>query len=612
MKETFPINRIEDSSSKPSQPESEVDPSKVEEFFDREGEILGAYGLKGDITLLRGSSGWMFDFQNRKLVYDPSFFAERGYNMQETLFATTHELMAHYGELLRDPELVLKEARRYSRTEHLHLLHNIFEDVLGNRRIVGEMPFLEETRTKLYREKLFPKTDYRDDSSHVQFAYGFIREMMVPGESVELGEEARAALEKLRAFGEDKIDILDLVTTPTIEPRDRFRIMRNIVEPIYLDLYKKDIEREKNKKPGKAPKGSKSKGEAQSAEARAQKRFNKEYQTYKDSHPEPLKPEDERKIKETLETLAKSRGGAPSMDRAIIEQWAREHGVSAEDVLGYRKEYMEIAPLVAELREVFKQIVSRRLKERWKISPQLETEGEVLDEEALAESYVESKAGGQPRAFREIKRSQKESVGYGSLDITLINDLSSSMNDGGKLPMDRKSKLLFLESLADFQREIREAEYESGVSLGLEVRTETRAFGGFGDEELKPLTPELSERERIAIWKKLSQGVGGTPDYLSLEAVQKSITPEYAKELKEKRRRKVVVVLSDGESQDAARVQRSLYALRASGVIVSAFGMTSSARAVKETYRPDAEVIEDIRKLPEAMQSIILKYTQDL
>lgn len=643
MKETFPINRIEDSHPPVKKPEVEGDLSKIEDFFDREGEILGAYGLKGDVTLERGSNGWMFDFQNRKLVYDPSFFAERGYNMQETLFATTHELMAHYGELLRNPEMVLKEARRYSRTEHLHLLYNIFEDVLGNRRIVGEMPFLEETRTKLYREKLFPKTDYRDDSSHVQFAYGFIREMMVPGESVELGEEARAALEKLRAFGEDKIDILDLVTTPTIEPRDRFRIMRNIVEPIYSELYKKDVEREKDKKPsegdegnsegkasqekggkgkrkketpqqpGKAPEGPKEdKKKAQSAGARAQERFNKEYQTYKDSHPEPLKPEDEKKIKETLETLAKSRGGMPSMDRAIIEQWAREHGVNAEDVLDYRKEYEEIAPLVAELREVFKQIVSRRLKERWKISPQLETEGELLDEEALAESYVESKAGGQPRAFRETKRSQKESIGYGSLDITLINDLSSSMNEGGKLPMDRKSKLLFLESLADFQKEIREAEYESGISLGLEVRAETRAFGGFGDAELKPLSSELSEQQRIAIWKRLSQCVGGTPDYLSLEAVQKSITPEYAKELKEKRRRKVVVVLSDGESQDAARVQRSLYALRASEVIVSAFGMTSSARVVKETYKPDAEVIEDIRKLPEAMQNIILKYTQDL
>ena len=123
---------------------------------------MGAYGLKGDVTLERGSNGWAFDFQNRKLIYDPSFFAERGYNMQETLFATTHELMAHCGELIRDPELILKEAKRYSRKEQLHLLYNIFEDVLGNRRIVGELPFLEETRTKLYEEKLFPQTDYRE------------------------------------------------------------------------------------------------------------------------------------------------------------------------------------------------------------------------------------------------------------------------------------------------------------------------------------------------------------------------------------------------------------------------------------------------------------------
>ena len=55
-------------------------------------------------------------------------------------------------------------------------------------------------------------------------------------------------------FGEDKIDILDLVTTPSIEPKDRFQIMRNIVEPIYLDLYQKDLEEEK-KKGGKKDSG---------------------------------------------------------------------------------------------------------------------------------------------------------------------------------------------------------------------------------------------------------------------------------------------------------------------------------------------------------------------
>lgn len=648
MHESFPINKIEESSVKPPKSEGEVDPSKVEEFFDKESEILGAYGLKGDVTLERGSNGWAFDFQNRKLIYDPSFFAERGYNLQETLFATTHELMAHCGELLRDPELVLKEVKRYSRKEHLHLLHNIFEDVLGNRRIVAELPFLEETRTKLYEEKLFPQTDYQQNAPHVQFAYGFIREMMVSGKPVLLGPEARQALEKLRAFGEDQIDILDLVTTPAIEPKDRFQIMRNIVEPIYLELYQKDLEEEKKKggkkgsekggqadkkqgagkdkkkwwqrdkgkgkeesKPGEEP-GKPMEGGGSEAEEEAKKKFQKEYQPYKDSHPEPLKPEDEEKLKKTLESLAAKRGGMPSLDRAIIEQWAKEHGVSAEDVLGYRKEYGEIAMLVAELREVFKQIVSKRLKERWKMSPQLETEGEMLDEETLAESYIESTAGGKPNAFRELARTRKEQEGYGSLDMTLISDLSSSMNEGSKMPMDRKSTVLFLEALADFQKEIRDAEYESGVSLGLEVRTETRAFGDFGDAELKALSPDLSEKDRIAIWKRLHKGTGGTPDYLSLEAIEKSITPEYEEELKSKRKRKVIVVLSDGESQDAARVQQTCEKLRRRGIIVLGFGMTASGQAVKETYKPDAEVIEDIRTLPKAMQKVILKYTQDL
>ena len=133
MPESFPINRIETPQDEPKpevpKQESEIDAQAVEEFLNKETEILGAYGLRGDITLERGNGGWAFDFQNRKLIYDPKFFIERGYSLQETLFATTHELMAHYGELMRNPELVLKEAKRYSAKGHLHLLYNIFEDV---------------------------------------------------------------------------------------------------------------------------------------------------------------------------------------------------------------------------------------------------------------------------------------------------------------------------------------------------------------------------------------------------------------------------------------------------------------------------------------------------
>jgi hypothetical protein len=645
----------------PVKPEKEAGSHEVEQFLDKEAEILAAYGLRGDITLERSDKGWAFDFENKRLMYDPNFFIERGYSLKETLFATTHELMAHYGELMRDPEFVLREARRYSQSKpHLHILYNIFEDVLGNRRIVSELPFLDETRTTLYREKMFPQTDYTDQSSHVQFVYGFIRESMVSGEPVKLGPEARQALEELRAFGKDKTDVLDLVTTPTIDPRDRFRIMRSVIEPIYEKLYRSDLEKERQKqgegegkegepkdqegppqgqresegksgekkesekkgkkrrwpwqkkeeeqKGGGEPK-KEQKGGGRSAERKAMeeavKKFKKEYEAYENTHPEPLSPKDEEKIKEVLKEIAEKKGGLPSLDRSILEQWAKEHGVSPEDVIGYRNEFHEIEPLIKELREVFKKIVSKRLRERMRLSPQLQKEGEELEEGTLAEVYAESRAGGEPRAFREMERRKREEMGYGVLDMTLVNDLSGSMEEGGKLEMDRKSKTLFLESLADFQKEIQEAEFESGMSLGLEVRTETRAFGDFGDAELKALSPALTEKDRIGIWKKLHRADGGTPDYLSLEAVLKEITPEYEKELKDKTRRRVVVVLSDGASQDQERYMKSFKELEKRGIIMVDLGMLTSAR-------PGAEVIEDIKKLPQAVQKVILKYIQDL
>ena len=646
----------------PAKPEKEAGSHEVEQFLDKEAEILAAYGLRGDITLERSDKGWAFDFENKRLMYDPNFFIERGYSLKETLFATTHELMAHYGELMRDPEFVLREARRYSQSKpHLHILYNIFEDVLGNRRIVSELPFLDETRTTLYREKMFPQTDYTDQSSHVQFVYGFIRESMVSGEPVKLNPEARQALEELRAFGKDKTDVLDLVTTPTIDPRDRFRIMRSVIEPIYEKLYRSDLEKEKQKrgkgesqggepKEQEGPPQSQREGEGKGSEGKeggkkekkrrwpwqkkeeekkdggsepkkeqkgggkaaerkaieeAIKKFKKEYEAYEKTHPEPLSPKDEEKIKEVLKEIAEKKGGLPSLDRSILEQWAKEHGVNAEDVIAYRNEFQEIEPLIKELREVFKKIVSKRLRERMRLSPQLQKEGEELEEGTLAEVYAESKAGGEPRAFREMERRKREEVGYGVLDMTLVNDLSGSMEEGGKLEMDRKSKTLFLESLADFQKEIQEAEFESGMSLGLEVRTETRAFGDFGDAELKALSPALTEKDRIGIWKKLHRADGGTPDYLSLEAVLKEITPEYEKELKDKTRRRVVVVLSDGASQDQERYMKNFKELEKRGIIMVDLGMLTSAR-------PGAEVIDDIKKLPQAVQKVILKYIQDL
>src|SRR3989344_1456885 len=154
--------RAEDSAVEiPRKPQTE---DEYEKFFDEEANFLAAHGMRGDIVVRRGSGGWSFNYETRVLNYDPNYFRERGYNLKETLYATSHELLAHYRRLSENPTLCIREWRRvvaigttengvqYLRTPHLKLLLNIMEDIAGNRQIVAGMPFLQETQIKLYRE----------------------------------------------------------------------------------------------------------------------------------------------------------------------------------------------------------------------------------------------------------------------------------------------------------------------------------------------------------------------------------------------------------------------------------------------------------------------------
>jgi hypothetical protein len=680
----------------------------IEEFLNDEKALLSSLGLSGDVSLERMNDPKMImgvDPKTKKIYYNPDapYFKENGYDLRGKLFATGHELVAHVKELDRDPEAYLENFDRIHEPgkEHLGFLHNIFEDAQGNRTLVSKLPFLEEARRDIYVKRLFPSNDFRKDPEHMQFAEGFLREAMVPNDPVLVSDKARAAIDSLKKFGADEMNVLDIVTSEELTVKDKHRIMKNIVEPIFEKLREEDIKKEKEKKESKDGKsgdkdeekkeqdsggegkegeegkegkeddkknekqkdgkngkkgeekkdqdsgggkegdeneGSKSgKGGDKSGEKKNKgnkdkdknggegkggndeevtkeilERFKEQYKKFEEKNPRFLSPEDQKALHEAMKEAAEKRkkeegGSKPKYDpeEEYLKNWAKEHGLDYKDVKSYRKEFGLVQGLVSEMREAFKKIAARRMKQRWRQSRVLETEGEELAEETLVSAVLESAAGGEPRAFRDIERREYPMKNYGALDMTLLADISGSMSDDGKIEMERVVEILFMEALDDFKRVILETEREYGESADLSLRTEVRGFGD-GDEEMKPLSSEFTEAERIGVWKKLHNANGGdTKDYRSLEAVLTEITPEDAQAIREKKRRKVVVVCSDGASGNESKYETARAKLEAMGVIVVEFGMLTSARK-------GATVINDLSLLPRKMQEVILKYSEDL
>ena len=146
----------------------------------------------------------------------------------------------------------------------------------------------------------------------------------------------------------------------------------------------------------------------------------------------------------------------------------------------------------------------------------------------------------------------------------------------------------------------------------LHVQSEVRAFGDF-DVELKALSGELYEKTRIIVLKNLSEAPGGsTLDFEPLEIIFKGISDEKKKALKEGLLKKAVVVFSDGESSKAEKVKNVLKKLRELGIVVVGVGITESAEAIRQTYKPKARISKNPSDLPETLSELLEELTRDL
>ena len=237
----------------------------------------------------------------------------------------------------------------------------------------------------------------------------------------------------------------------------------------------------------------------------------------------------------------------------------------------------------------------------------------IVDGERLAlpvEAYVAVKSGEfRPAVWETTERRPQEAKKVDAFDLHVVGDVSGSMVHDGKLQAQRVAIAMVLEAMQELYDEL--LRMEPDVEYPLSIRTECLTFGTVVNQ-VKVLGVGLSEKERVKMYKELGHAPGSTKDFLALEEILSKIGKETELELKTGKRKKLVVVTTDGESDNAGRLKKAIADLRNKGAIVVGVGVTKEGEVVVLNYAPDGYPAERGTDLPVIFKKVLSKHLKDL
>ena len=359
----------------------------------------------------------------------------------------------------------------------------------------------------------------------------------------------------------------------------------------------------------------KGKGGDREEEKDPNKIFEKEYDEAEKKFPEAISIED---IEKAFEEWKKNKENCKENKDKADEDYAEKIGVTKESLQNYRKVAERVRNMVnentgvevlEEMKNLFFRIISKRAQKSF--VPKYPTEeGDYLVDPSQLVAEVRS-GNLEPRVWEDIELKEKKGDKFGEIEITLVCDRSGSMN-GEKAEEQRKSAVLLMETLKEFA-EMTEEE-KMNMDKPLEVKSEIYSFASdSGDRKpIKIMSKDLGEAERIDVLNKLYDINGSTTDFFCLESIEDKLDPEVEKKIEEGMLKKIIIVMTDGESDDPSRVQSILKVLRNKGVVVVGLGITNSGGAVMSTYSPNALVVENVKNLPLVLSELLKEHLKDI
>jgi hypothetical protein len=599
-----------------------------------------------------------FNLEQNTIYINSMFYKKLGLSEEKTVFATLHEI-EHFMEKLQ----ILAEdggekkfngwLKRIKSSKAFSVMDNCVADIRENRAVIGKTnQGMRELEEKTYKEDLFAETDFTAQPRHIQLSQALLRESRVPGELCQVAPDVRQALDEISKVK----GLMDIMTNPETPMSTRLKLQEKYIWPKVEALLEKDIEDKKKQKKeeqekkdgdgkgepgeqddenegeegkdgegemkGKGEKGKKkestapspsSSDEGKGEETDPNKIFADEYAKAEKKFSEAVPVEE---IEKALKEWKEAQKGKDSKDKAD-EDYARKIGVEKKDLQDYRKIVDSLEKMVnpetdvsvlEELKNLFSRIISKRLKKALAPKYPVDEGDELVDP---AQLIADVKSGNlQPKVWEDTEIKEKKGDRFGEVEITLVCDQSGSMA-GQKAEEQRKSAVLVMEVLKEFA-ELCEAE-KINIDKPLEVKSEIYGFGAGEDgKPMKKMSAELGEAERINVLKKLYNVPGSTTDFNSLQAIDANLDDKTKIRIKIGELKKIVIVFTDGASDNPAKVQGVLKSLRDSGVVAIGVGITSEGSPVLSTYAPNAMVVEDVSKLPVTLGELLKEHLKDL
>jgi len=580
-----------------------------------------AHGTINVLPAPEGLDTFAFDLKTNTIYVNSRFYKDLGFSEEKTTFATLHEIehLLEKVQMLSErggDKKFVKYLQKIEESEAFSHTDNCIADIHENRTVVQRTHAgFGDIEKKLYKEDLFRDSDFTARPMHIQLPEALLREARVPDEICKVVPEVRQKIDELRTIkSKDGVSLIDIMTHPDTSMSTRLALQNKYVWPKVQELLQKDIQDEQEK-----PKQGKGEGKGS---GKSNDKVDNPNKIFKDAYAEAKKrvpnavPNDH--VKKAFDEWKAAKKDDPLL--GADKEYAESIGVKLEDLLEYRRIVASLEDIknpetnesvIKELRALISRIISERRNPV--LAPQYPLEeGEAISDPATLVAEVKS-GNLYPRVWETLEIQERHGQKFGEVEITLVCDRSDSMNrPNQKLLEQRKAAALFMEALKEFA----DLAEEERINLikPLEIRSEVFTFQQ--DEKdatpVKKMSKELSEKDRINTSSILSSAPGGTTDFVPLETIAKSLDQETKNKIASGELKKIVIVFTDGESNDTARTKRILEKLRQDGVVTVGVGITSEGSPALVTYAPDARLAKTALELPLVLGELLKEHLSNV